>query len=120
MSKDVESIKRVEKPWGYELWWAVTESYLGKILHVGAGHSLSYQYHNEKDETLYLLSGKVEMEVKEKDGESEKLTLLPGESLRIPPLTRHRITALVDSDIVEVSTAHPDDVVRLKDDYGRV
>jgi len=113
-----EEITRVEKPWGYELHWAKTEKYVGKIIHVNAGHALSLQYHNIKDETIMVWTGKIKFEIKEKDEMSVR-ELLPLERVHIPPGAVHRMTAIEDSDILEVSTAELDDVVRLSDRYGR-
>jgi len=115
-----DKIKKVPKPWGYEIWWAQTEKYIGKILHVNKGHSMSFQYHREKDETLYVHSGNIVLEIENEDGVREKMNLRPGDAYRITPLTRHRITALEDSDILEASTHEVDDIVRLEDNYGRV
>ncbi len=113
-------IKRVEKPWGYELWWAHTDRYVGKILHINKGQSLSYQYHEVKDESLLLYSGKMALEIEEPGGAKEVLPLTPGESLRITPYTKHRMTAIEDCEVIEVSTPEVEDVVRLEDRYGRV
>jgi quercetin dioxygenase-like cupin family protein len=110
---------KVEKPWGYELHWALTDRYVGKVLHVRAGHALSLQYHNRKDETILLWSGKILMEVQEGDSLAKR-EMRPGERLHITPGTIHRMTAIEDSDIMEVSTPELDDVVRLEDWYGRV
>lgn len=112
---------RVEKPWGYEIWWARTERYVGKILHVKRGQSLSLQYHNVKDETIRVLSGKLLFETKPKDapGELRRIEMSPGDSYHITPLTLHRMTGLEDTDVLEVSTPELDDVVRLEDRYGR-
>lgn len=110
--------ERVEKPWGYELIWARTERYVGKILHICKGESLSYQYHRVKDETIHLLKGLMELEIEEKTGRQTHL-LEPGASFHIPHGTRHRMTALEDSDVLEASTPELDDVVRLEDRYGR-
>lgn len=109
----------VDKPWGYEIIWAHTDRYVGKILHIHKGESLSYQYHRVKDETIRLLSGALEMDV-EKAGERGKLKLLPGEGLHIAPGMKHRMTAIEACDVLEVSTPELDDVVRLEDRYGRV
>lgn len=111
-------IKRVPKPWGHELWWAQTEHYVGKILFVKAGHKLSLQYHERKDETVYLHSGSIVLSVEE-EGEMVERILRPGDAYRIRPGIRHRMSALEDSEILEVSTPQVDDVVRLDDDYGR-
>ena len=110
---------KVEKPWGYELLYAHTDAYVGKILHIEAGHRLSLQYHRMKDETIYLMRGLLELEV-EKGGRMVRLQMNPGESYHIPPGTKHRMKALRNCDILEVSTPQLDDVVRLEDDYGRV
>lgn len=111
-------ITKVEKPWGHELHWAKTSRYVGKIIHVKAGHALSLQYHNEKDETIYLSSGRLMFEIQEGEG-LQRREMLPGESVHIPPKTIHRMTAIEDSDIFEVSTPELHDVVRLEDRYGR-
>jgi mannose-6-phosphate isomerase-like protein (cupin superfamily) len=111
-------VARVEKPWGYELHWAKTTRYVGKIIHVNAGHALSLQYHNRKDETIYLWSGRLLFEVEE-NGALIRREMLPGECFHITPGTVHRMTAIDDSDIFEVSTPELDDVVRLEDRYGR-
>jgi mannose-6-phosphate isomerase len=108
----------VDKPWGYELIWAHTERYVGKILHIKKGESLSYQYHVVKDETVRLLSGVLEMDI-EADGERSKLRFAPGECLHIVPGMKHRMIAVEDCDVLEVSTPELDDVVRLEDRYGR-
>lgn len=109
---------RVEKPWGYEVHWAKTDRYVGKIIHVNAGHALSLQYHNVKDETILLWSGRLLFEIQ--DGETlRKRELRPGDRVHIAPKTIHRMTALEDSDIFEVSTPELHDVVRLEDRYGR-
>ena len=113
-----EKLTRVEKPWGYELHWAKTAKFVGKIIHVNAGHALSLQYHNIKDETIMVWAGKIKLEIKEKDDMSVR-ELLPLERVHIPPGTGHRMTAIEDSDILEVSTSELDDVVRLSDRYGR-
>ena len=113
--------KRVPKPWGYEIWWARTERYVGKILHVNKGESLSLQYHNVKDETILMQSGLLLFETGQKGdpGPLQRLEMKPGDVFHITPGTLHRMTALEDSDLVEVSTPETDDVVRLEDRYGR-
>lgn len=110
--------QKVEKPWGYELIWAHTERYVGKILHIHRGESLSYQYHVVKDETIRLLSGLLEMDL-EVDGQRSTVQLAPGECLHIVPGMKHRMTAVETCDVLEVSTPELDDVVRLEDRYGR-
>jgi mannose-6-phosphate isomerase len=112
------AVKRVEKPWGYEIWWAKTERYVGKILHVNAGHALSLQYHNIKDETIYLYAGKLLYEI-EVNGVLTKREMKAGDTQHVFPKTVHRMTAIEDSDVFEVSTPELDDVVRLEDRYGR-
>jgi quercetin dioxygenase-like cupin family protein len=112
------TVKRVEKPWGHEIWWAKTERYVGKILHVTAGHALSLQFHNIKDETIYLYSGKLLYEI-EVNGVLTKREMNPGDTQHVSPKTVHRMTAIEDSDVFEVSTPELDDVVRLEDRYGR-
>ena len=114
----ITSGRIVDKPWGYEVIWAHTERYVGKILHVNKGESLSYQYHVVKDETIRLLTGALEMDV-EHDGVVQKLRLAPGECLHIVPGMKHRMIAVQDCDILEVSTPELDDVIRLEDRYGR-
>lgn len=109
----------VAKPWGYELIWAHTERYVGKVLHINKGESLSYQYHRVKDETVHLLKGAMEMDV-EVDGVRKTIRFAPGDALHIVPGMRHRMSALEDCDVLEVSTPELDDVVRLEDRYGRV
>jgi mannose-6-phosphate isomerase len=111
--------KVVEKPWGYELIWAHTPRYVGKILHINKGESLSYQYHRVKDETVRLLCGSLELEV-EFDGERTKLLIQPGDCLHIVPGMKHRMAAVEECEVLEVSTPELDDVVRLEDRYGRV
>jgi mannose-6-phosphate isomerase len=115
----IEKGRVIEKPWGYELLWAHTERYVGKVLHINKGESLSYQYHVVKDETIRLLSGALEMDV-EAGGERSTIRLSPGECLHIVPGMKHRMIALEDCDVLEVSTPELDDVVRLEDRYGRV
>jgi len=104
----------VDKPWGREVWWAETEAYLGKTIEVKAGHSLSLQYHRRKLETLHFAEGEGVLTL----GESE-LPIRPGLSITVEPGTPHRIRAVTDLTVLEASTAHPDDVVRLEDAYGR-
>jgi len=117
MSKN--TIQRVEKPWGYELIWAKTKDYVGKILHINKGHKLSLQYHKIKEETIYLSSGKMNFIFENEKGELTEVLLLPGESHHIPTGKKHRMIAIEDCDVFEVSTPHLDDVVRLEDGYGR-
>jgi mannose-6-phosphate isomerase-like protein (cupin superfamily) len=114
----VSEVTRVEKPWGYELHWAKTDRYVGKLIHVNAGHALSLQYHNQKDETIFLWSGRLLFEIGDV-GALEKREMKVGESVHITPKTVHRMTAIEDCDIFEVSTPELHDVVRLEDRYGK-
>jgi mannose-6-phosphate isomerase len=112
--------RRVEKPWGYELIWADTDFYAGKVLFVRAGHSLSLQFHRRKHESLYIQSGRAKLEFGEPgEGALIEEIVSAGAAFRLPPGTVHRITALEDTTVLEVSTPHLDDVVRLEDRYGR-
>jgi mannose-6-phosphate isomerase len=113
-------VRRVDKPWGYELIWALTDTYCGKVLFVRAGHALSLQFHREKDESWLVQSGRAKLEL----GDAGQATLAeevvgPGYAFHYRPGTVHRVTALEDTTILEVSTPQLDDVVRLEDAYGR-
>lgn len=113
-------VRRVEKPWGYEIIWAHTDRYVGKILHVNAGEQLSVQYHERKDETVYLLSGEMKYWVQlPGDSVLRDQQLVAGQSFRITPLTVHYMEAITDCDVLEASTPELDDVVRMNDRYGR-
>ena len=109
---------KVEKPWGYEIIWARTDRYVGKILHITAGQALSVQYHERKDETVYLLKGELKYWVKLGDEMTDQ-HLREGDAFRITPNTIHYMEAVTDCDVLEASTPELDDVVRLKDRYGR-
>ncbi len=111
--------RRVEKPWGYELIWAETPHYVGKILHIEQSGQLSYQYHERKVETIHLFTGLVELDIATADGPRRMISLRAGQSFHIPAGLRHRMTAVETSDVLEVSTTELDDVVRLEDRYGR-
>jgi mannose-6-phosphate isomerase-like protein (cupin superfamily) len=111
--------RRVEKPWGWELVWAEADAYVGKLLFVRAGQALSLQYHEVKDEAWLVQEGWASLELGEVGGELETIEIVPGDALRYRPGTVHRLTAIEDTLIVEVSTPHLDDVVRLEDRYGR-
>ena len=112
--------RRVEKPWGHELIWALTDVYCGKVLFVKAGQALSLQFHREKDESWLVQSGKAKLEL---GGAGEAILaeeiVGAGACFRYRPGTVHRVTAIEDTTILEVSTPHLDDVVRLEDAYGR-
>lgn len=110
---------RVEKPWGHELIWARTDRYVGKVLHIKAGEALSLQYHRMKDETVMVLRGRMRFEYFREGEPSQAAELEPMQPFHIPPGLRHRMIAVEDTDVVEVSTTELDDVVRLEDRYGR-
>ena len=146
MSGRVE-VRLVNKPWGHEKIWATTDRYVGKILHIKAGHALSVQYHKRKDETVYLLSGDLKYWVVMDDGQRATgsgpsglrtagtgetpvagrspipdmtdVKLKVGDAFRVTPGTIHYMEAVTDCQVLEVSTPEADDVVRLKDRYGR-
>ena len=109
----------VNKPWGHELIWAHTDRYVGKILHVHAGEALSLQYHRVKDETIMVLSGRLRFEFFAEGDAPSVSELGPGEPFHVTPGLRHRMIAIEDTDVLEVSTPELDDVVRLEDRYGR-
>ena len=113
-----EGPARVEKPWGHELIWARTARYVGKVIHVRAGHALSLQYHDRKEETLLLWRGRLRFELREGD-RARSWEMAPGDRVHIRPGAVHRMTALEDCDVFEVSTPELDDVVRIEDRYGR-
>lgn len=111
---------QVDKPWGHERIWALTDRYVGKILHVTAGHVLSCQYHERKDETMHVLSGELILRIwPTADAPPEERAFRAGESVHIPPGMIHSIEAVVDSDVLEASTPELDDIIRLTDRYGR-
>jgi mannose-6-phosphate isomerase len=112
-------VKRVSKPWGYEIIWALTDRYCGKILHIKAGEQLSVQYHERKDETVYLLSGELRYWVKLGEESIQDVRLQVGDAFRITPGTIHYMEAVTDCDVLEASTPELDDIVRLQDRYGR-
>ena len=113
------SPRRVDKPWGHEIIWAENDLYVGKVLHVRAGEALSLQLHREKDETMYVLRGRVRLDVGPSRDALEPVELGEGEGIRMRPGTVHRLEALADSDVLEASTPHLEDLVRLEDRYGR-
>ena len=113
------SPRRVEKPWGWELVWAETDAYVGKLLFVRAGESLSLQYHEVKDESWLVHEGRARLELGDVGGELEANEIAAGDAFRFRPGTLHRVTALEDTLVLETSTPHLDDVVRLEDRYGR-
>ena len=111
--------RRIEKPWGYEVIWAETELYVGKLLHIDEGQQTSLQFHEQKDETIYVDSGLLRLEVGDSEESMEVVEVEPGESFHFPPGRRHRMSAIESCDLMEVSTPHLQDVVRLEDRYGR-
>ncbi len=110
-----KKIRKLKKPWGYELLFAHTQHYAGKILVIDEGEELSLQYHQKKEESIYVSEGKVEITLKNK-----KMILKVGDTLHIPPKTKHRMKALKNTRVFEVSTPELEDVVRLEDRYGRI
>ena len=114
------SARRVDKPWGHELIWAENDLYVGKLLHVRAGEALSVQMHEMKDETLFLLRGRIRLRIGSSPDALEEVGLDAGDSIRLRPGTVHAIEAITDADVLEASTPHLDDVVRFHDRYGRV
>tara|TARA_R100001079_G_scaffold58182_1_gene29753 strand:+ start:426 stop:803 length:378 start_codon:yes stop_codon:yes gene_type:complete len=109
-------VRRVQKPWGYEVVWAETDAYVGKLLHINAGNRLSLQYHTIKEETVYVLSGILY----NYDADGKVSKFLPGQVYHVKPGTVHRFGANESHvELMEVSTNHLDDVVRLADDYKR-
>lgn len=111
-------MRRVEKPWGHEIVFAETARYVGKILHIKAGQKLSRQYHRVKDETLFLQTGEMDLEIGPAESR-EVRRMKPGDVFHVTPGTIHRMIAATDVDVFEVSTPELDDVVRLEDEYGR-
>ena len=115
----VAETRRVPKPWGYELIWAHTERYVGKVLVIEAGKRLSLQRHEVKDESIYVLSGRLRLLLEDDAGEVRTEELGPGDHRRVETGRIHRYEAIERVEIMEVSTPELDDVVRLEDDYGR-
>ena len=111
--------RRVDKPWGNELIWALTERYCAKIITIETGHRLSLQYHERKDEWIHVLAGRLRLELEDESGELVSRELGPGDGAHIPVPRRHRYAALERVELIEVSSPEIDDVVRLEDDYGR-
>jgi mannose-6-phosphate isomerase len=120
LAEYARQVRRVDKPWGYELIYAVTERYCGKLLFVRAGEALSLQYHRKKDETIYVHEGRAELEIGRQGEEPTPVLVGPGDSFRLRAGTVHRMRALEDTLFLEVSTPELDDVVRLEDRYGRL
>ena len=112
-------MRRVDKPWGHEMIWAVTDRYVGKVLHIKKGEKLSLQYHQKKDETVMVWAGRMKFEHFAEGEKPQYKELGPGEAFHVTPGLRHRMIAIEDTDVFEVSTTELDDVVRLEDAYGR-
>ncbi len=112
--------RKITKPWGWEFVWAECEHYVGKILHIEAGEALSYQFHEVKDETIYLLAGVLDLEwAEDENALRQRVRLVAGQSARIRPGMCHRLVAVETCEVLEASTPQLDDVVRLEDRYGR-
>ena len=111
--------QKTEKPWGFELLFAHTPKYAGKLIFVRKGHRLSLQYHQRKDESIYVYEGEALVELEGSDGRMTSARFQRGQCVRIPPLTKHRLQAIEDTTLFEVSTPELEDVTRLEDDYGR-
>jgi|SRR5579864_1349261 len=109
----------VKKPWGWENRFAITDRYLGKVIHINAGEMLSLQFHRQKDETIYIVIGVMDLQLEGDDGTIQTLRLTPGMSRRILPGRKHRMVGVEDCEFFEVSSPEIDDVVRLEDKYGR-
>lgn len=114
-----EAAARVDKPWGHELIWALTDRYVGKIIFIEAGKRLSLQYHKMKDESIFVLEGRMILHLEDADGELQAIEMEHGDSHRIPVGARHRFAAIEDTKLLEVSSPEIEDVVRVEDDYGR-
>jgi mannose-6-phosphate isomerase len=119
VSRHSVSPRKIDKPWGWELVWAEAEEYVGKLLFVRAGESLSLQYHEFKDESWLVQEGRARLELGEVGRELETFEMSSGDAFRFRPRTVHRMTAIEDTLVIEVSTPQLTDVVRLEDNYGR-
>ena len=115
----MQPVKKVDKPWGHELLWAQTAQYAGKVLHIKRGHKLSLQYHERKEETIFVYAGRMLFVFEDEHGRLTEIPLAAGQAHHIPVGRRHRMIAIEDCDVFEVSTNHLDDVVRVEDAYGR-
>jgi mannose-6-phosphate isomerase len=111
--------RRVDKPWGHELIWVLTDRYCGKVIVIESGRRLSLQYHERKDESVYVISGRLRLHLEDSDGTMTIRELGPGDSARVPVGRRHRFEAAERVELIEVSTPELDDVVRVEDDFGR-
>jgi quercetin dioxygenase-like cupin family protein len=111
--------ERTEKPWGYEILWAHTDRYVGKILHIEPGHILSLQYHKQKHESIYVLRGRMIFRYKDQKDALQEREMIAGDAQQVPTGMVHQFEAIERSDVLEASTDHLGDVVRLQDRYGR-
>lgn len=109
----------VEKPWGSELIWTHTDRYVGKMISIKAGARLSLQFHHEKDESIFVVEGTLNLHLENEEGDLEQIEMGPGEFARVPTGRVHRFEAITDVRLIEVSTPELDDIVRIEDDYGR-
>lgn len=115
----MQTVKTIDKPWGHELLWAETAQYAGKVLHINRGHKLSLQYHARKEETIFVYCGRMVLVLEDDEGCLQEIELCAGQAHHIPVGRRHRMIALDDCDVFEVSTNDLDDIVRIEDAYGR-
>jgi mannose-6-phosphate isomerase len=115
----MRTVRKIDKPWGHELLWAQTADYVGKVLHINKGHKLSLQYHERKQETVLLYSGRMVLVLEDESGTLREYDVAPGEAYHVPAGRKHRMVALEHCEVFEVSTNHLADVVRLEDSYGR-
>ena len=111
--------RRVDKPWGHELIWVLTDRYCGKVIVIETGRRLSLQYHERKDESVYVISGRLRLHLEDDAGAMTVRELGPGDSARVPVGRRHRFEAAERVELIEVSTPELDDVIRVEDDFGR-
>ena len=111
--------RRVDKPWGHELIWVLTDRYCGKVIVIETGRRLSLQYHERKDESVYVISGRLRLHLEDDAGLMTVRELGPGDSARVPVGRRHRFEAAERVELIEVSTPEVDDVIRVEDDFGR-
>jgi mannose-6-phosphate isomerase len=119
LDRFASDVRRVEKPWGYEIVYALTDRYCGKVLFIRAGQELSLQFHRRKDEVIYVHEGKIELEIGDPGGPIDQEVVGPGRAFHLAPGVVHRWRALEDTVVLETSTPELDDVVRLEDRYGR-
>jgi mannose-6-phosphate isomerase len=116
---EADAPRRVDKPWGHELIWVLTDRYCGKVIVIETGRRLSLQYHERKDESIYVLSGRLRLHLEDDAGTMTVRELGPGDSARVPVGRRHRFEAAERVELIEVSTPEVDDVIRVEDDFGR-